>query len=125
MARVTVEDCIVKVPNRFDLVMLASQRARDISAGAKETVKRDNDKGPVVALREIAEGTLKLPELEDSLVRGLQRHVVYEEDDEEELESELLLSRETAAEMAAGMAAASAAADEDVDSSAETDEEDR
>ena len=58
MARVTVEDCVLKVPNRFDLVMLASQRARDIASGAPETVARDNDKNPVIALREIAEGNI-------------------------------------------------------------------
>ena len=60
MARVTVEDCVLKVPNRFDLVMFASQRARDIASGAPETVARDNDKNPVIALREIAEEALKI-----------------------------------------------------------------
>ena len=104
MARVTVEDCILKVPNRFDLVMLASQRARDISAGARETVDRDNDKGPVVALREIAEETLDLDELQDSLVRGLQRHVVFE--DEEEDEAELILTNEGEVEVGSQPAAA-------------------
>ncbi|MDJ0951306.1 MAG: DNA-directed RNA polymerase subunit omega [Alphaproteobacteria bacterium] len=91
MARVTVEDCIIKIPNRFELVMRAAQRARDISAGAKETVERDNDKGPVVALREIAEGTLNLPDLEESLVRSLQKHIIFEDDEEEE-EAELILT---------------------------------
>jgi len=94
MARVTVEDCILKVPNRFDLVMLAAQRARDISAGAKETVDRDNDKGPVVALREIAGDTIELADLQDSLVRGLQKHVVFEDDEEEETEGDLILTSE-------------------------------
>lgn len=94
MARVTVEDCIVKVPNRFDLVMLASQRARDISSGERETVDRDNDKSPVIALREIAEDTLKLPELEESLIRGLQKHVILEDDDEDKGEAELILTNE-------------------------------
>lgn len=93
MARVTVEDCILKVPNRFDLVMLAAQRARDISAGARETVSRDNDKGPVVALREIAEETVDLGGLRDTLIRGLQRQVVFEDDDEED-EAELVLTSE-------------------------------
>ena len=58
MARVTVEDCVEKIPNRFELVMLAAQRARNISAGAELTIDRDNDKNPVVALREIAEGKI-------------------------------------------------------------------
>ena len=73
MARVTVEDCVVRVPNRFDLVMLASQRARDIASGAPETVARDNDKNPVIALREIAEDTLKLSDLQEKLILGLQK----------------------------------------------------
>ena len=64
MARVTVEDCVLKVPNRFELVLLASQRARNISRGEQLTIDRDNDKNPVVALREIAEETLALPDLE-------------------------------------------------------------
>jgi DNA-directed RNA polymerase subunit omega len=75
MARVTVEDCIVRVPNRFDLVMLAAQRARDVTAGAPLTVPRDNDKNPVVALREIADGTLNLDLLRHELVHGLRRHL--------------------------------------------------
>ena len=110
MARVTVEDCILKVPNRFELVMLAAQRARDISAGAKETVERDNDKGPVVALREIADDTLKLPELEESLVKGLQKHVLFEDDDEEEVEAELILTNEGEVEVTAAPAADKASA---------------
>ncbi|MGB0682870.1 MAG: DNA-directed RNA polymerase subunit omega [Magnetovibrionaceae bacterium] len=91
MARVTVEDCIVKVPNRFDLVMLAAQRARNISSGVELTVERDNDKNPVVALREIADQTVELDDLGDQLVRGLQRHV---ESDEPEDEAELLALQE-------------------------------
>lgn len=75
MARVTVEDCVVKIPNRFELVMLAAQRARYISAGAAITVEKDNDKNPVVALREIAEETIDLDELEEALIKGLQRFV--------------------------------------------------
>ena len=110
MARVTVEDCILKVPNRFELVMLAAQRARDISAGAKETVERDNDKGPVVALREIADSTLKLPELEESLVKGLQKHVMFEDDDEEEVEAELILNNEGEVEVGPAPAAEPASA---------------
>jgi len=86
MARVTVEDCVNKVPNRFDLVMLASQRARDISAGAALTVDRDNDKNPVVALREIADETVELDELEDSLVKGLQQFVEIDEPEDDEMD---------------------------------------
>lgn len=74
MARVTVEDCIVQVPNRFDLVMLAAQRARDISAGAPLMLDRDRDKNPVVALREIAESKMDLEVLRESIVKGLQKH---------------------------------------------------
>lgn len=83
MARITVEDCVVKVPNRFDLVMLSAQRARDISAGAPLTVDRDNDKNPVVALREIAEETVDLDHLRYELIHGLRRHVQIEEQPEE------------------------------------------
>jgi len=83
MARVTVEDCVTKVPNRFELVMLAAQRARAVSAGAQLTVERDNDKNPVVALREIADETIDLEDLEESLVRGLQKFVEMDEPEEE------------------------------------------
>lgn len=83
MARVTVEDCIIKVPNRFDLVMLAAQRARDISSGAALTIERDNDKNPVVALREIADSTIDLEAASDALVQGLRKHVETEEPVEE------------------------------------------
>src|ERR1700756_2175479 len=83
MARVTVEDCVLKVPNRFDLVMLAAQRARDVSAGAQLTLDRDNDKNPVVALREIADETIDLDSLRNNLVQGLQRNVEQDEPEEE------------------------------------------
>ena len=83
MARVTVEDCIDKVENRFDLVLLASHRARMISSGAPITVDRDNDKNPVVALREIADETIDLEGLRNNLVQGLQRHVEKDEPEEE------------------------------------------
>jgi len=73
MARVTVEDCIVQVPNRFELVLLASQRARNISRGEQITIDRDNDKNPVVALREIADQTVGLPGLEQDLIKSLSR----------------------------------------------------
>ena len=81
MARVTVEDCVDKVPNRFNLVLLAAQRAREISGGAELTIDRDRDKNPVVALREIADETVKPKELHESLVQSLQR-VLPEDDDE-------------------------------------------
>lgn len=73
MARVTVEDCVEKIPNRFELVMLAAQRARDISRGASINVDRDNDKNPVVALREIADEKIDIAALETELVKGQQR----------------------------------------------------
>ena len=85
MARVTVEDCIDKVNNRFELVMLASQRARSLSSGAELTVERDNDKNPVIALREIAESKIDLEEVKDFLVVGLQKHVISDEPDEDDL----------------------------------------
>lgn len=84
MARITVEDCVLKVPNRFDLVMLSAQRARDISAGAPLTVDRDNDKNPVVALREIADETVDLDHLRYELIHGLRRHVQIDDQPEEE-----------------------------------------
>ena len=87
MARVTVEDCVDKIPNRFDLVLLAAQRAREISGGAELTIDRDRDKNPVVALREIAETTVKPNELEESIVSSLQRVRIDEEDETEELSS--------------------------------------
>ena len=86
MARVTVEDCIEKIPNRYELLMVAAQRAKDISSGAPITVSRDNDKNTVVALREIAEETVSIEELQKSLVMGLQKYVEVEEPEEEELE---------------------------------------
>ena len=86
MARVTVEDCVDKIPNRYELLMVAAQRAKDISAGAPITVARDNDKNPVVALREIADETVSIEELQKSLVMGLQKYVEVEEPEEEELE---------------------------------------
>lgn len=81
MARVTVEDCVDKIPNRFDLVLLAAQRAREISGGAELTIDRDRDKNPVVALREIADETVRPKNLRESLVGSLQR-VQVEDDDE-------------------------------------------
>lgn len=84
MARVTVEDCIVKIPNRFELAMTAAQRARDLSAGAKETVERDNDKPPVIALREIAEETIEIDKLQEAMIAGLQKHRPIEDVEEDE-----------------------------------------
>ncbi|HZA66640.1 MAG TPA: DNA-directed RNA polymerase subunit omega [Geminicoccaceae bacterium] len=85
MARITVEDCVTRVPNRFELVMLAAQRARDVSAGASLTVDRDNDKNPVIALREIAEGTVELDHLRYELIHGLRRHVEIEDQPDDDL----------------------------------------
>ena len=89
MARVTVEDCVLKIPNRFDLVMLAAQRARDVSSGASLTVERDNDKNPVVALREIADETIDIENLAESLIQGMQRHVEVDEPEEDAAEFDL------------------------------------
>jgi len=81
MARVTVEDCVDKIPNRFDLVLFAAQRARQISGGAELTMDRDRDKNPVVALREIAEETVFPANLEESVIQGLQRVQIDDEDE--------------------------------------------
>lgn len=86
MARVTVEDCVDKIPNRYELLMVASQRAKDIGSGSPITVSKDNDKNPVIALREIADETISIEELQKSLVMGLQKYVEVEEPEEEELE---------------------------------------
>ena len=87
MARVTVEDCIDKIPNRFDLVLAAAQRARNISTGNPLTIDRDNDKNPVVALREIADETIDPDKLRDDIVNGLQKLTNNEfvEDEEDEM----------------------------------------
>ncbi len=82
MARVTVEDCIEKVENRFDLVLLAAHRARMISSGAQITVPRDNDKNPVVALREIGDGTLPPEDLREDMIHSLQKYVEVDEPEE-------------------------------------------
>jgi DNA-directed RNA polymerase subunit omega len=89
MARVTVEDCIDKVENRFELVLLASHRARMISAGSQITVERDNDKNPVVALREVADETISPQDLKEELIHSLQK---YTEVDEPEPESVPLIA---------------------------------
>ena len=121
MARVTVEDCVIKVPNRFDLVMLASQRARDIASGAPETVARDNDKNPVIALREIAEDTLKLPDLQEKLVLGLQKE--KPQDDLEE-DSEALDALKEESAILATVESLQAAARETKESREEADADD-
>ena len=79
MARITVEDCVTRVPNRFELVMLAAQRARDVSAGAPLSIERDNDKNPVVSLREIADSTISPEDLREELVHSLQKFVEVDE----------------------------------------------
>ena len=114
MARVTVEDCIDKLPNRFELVLLAAHRARSISQGAPITVERDNDKNPVVALREIADETVNLDGLRESLVKGLQRQVEVDEPEEEILE---VMADEAALAQAmmAGAAQAAEAAEDEVE----------
>ena len=87
MARVTVEDCVDKIPNRFDLVLLAAQRARQISGGGELTIDRDRDKNPVVALREIAEQTVKPEQLREALVSNLQRVQMDDDDAVDEMGS--------------------------------------
>ena len=85
MARVTVEDCVDKVPNRFDLVMLDAHRARSVADGAPITIERDNDKNPVVALREIAEETLGVEELREQAIESNQRHIEVDEPQEDNM----------------------------------------
>lgn len=117
MARVTVEDCVEKVPNRFELVMVASQRSREISAGAEPKVDRDNDKNPVVALREIADERVLPAELHASLVQSLQRHVEVDEPEEDGFDA-MASNPEfagIAGQMSEQMAAAAGMAIEDVE----------
>jgi DNA-directed RNA polymerase subunit omega len=102
MARVTVEDCVLKIPNRFELVMLASQRAREISSGAQEAVTRDNDKNPVIALREIAEEKVPFDDIREALVSGLQKHLP-EEDHEADLDENETLAIQSAIAAETGM----------------------
>ena len=117
MARVTVEDCVVKVPNRFELVLLAAQRAREITSGAPLSIDRDDDKNPVVALREIADETVALDHLKSSVVRGMQKHVEIDEPEEShELELDTALF---------GVGApAGALMDEELDTEVDADAED-
>ncbi|MEJ5018817.1 DNA-directed RNA polymerase subunit omega [Ochrobactrum vermis] len=108
MARVTVEDCVDKVENRFELVLLAGHRARQISQGAQITIDRDNDKNPVVALREIADETLSPDDLKEDLIHSLQKHV---EVDEPEAAAPAQIAAASSEEVAEGIAEA---AEEDV-----------
>lgn len=110
MARVTVEDCILKVPNRFDLVLLAAQRARELSSGAAPAVERENDKNPVIALREIAEEAIDIDELREKLVFGLQRHVEVDEPEDDSMSILAAAEKEWAG--IAGDTATGAAADD-------------
>ncbi len=131
MARVTVEDCVEKVPNRFELVLLASHRSRDLSSGAPLSIDRDNDRNPVVALREIADETIAIDGLRDALIRGLQKHVELDEPEEDMLElmsSEELLGAAgmltgESDEAPAAHAAADAESGEATDDSGETPED--
>ena len=93
MARVTVEDCVDKVPNRFELVMLAAHRAREISAGAPITVNRDNDKNPVVSLREIADETQQADDLRERMIESNQTQIEVDEPEEDNMS--LLMGAET------------------------------
>ena len=89
MSRVTVEDCVTVIPNRFDLVMLAAQRGKELSAGAPLTVARERDKNPVVALREIAERTVSPEALQEGIIRSMQCHYTNDDADEKDIESVL------------------------------------
>ncbi len=118
MARVTVEDCVIQVPNRFDLVMLAAHRARALTSGAELTVERDRDKNPVVALREIAEQKLDLGNLNEALIKNLQKRV---EPDRPEEEVTDLMASEQQNWINASMGAED---DDDLDGEAEMGDED-
>jgi DNA-directed RNA polymerase subunit omega len=96
MARVTVEDCVKIVPSRFDLVLIAAQRARELASGASITVDRDNDKDPVIALREIAEKTVDVDDLKETKIRTLQRYVERDEPEEDDLSMEMASRQLTA-----------------------------
>lgn len=97
MARVTVEDCVTKISNRFDLVLVAAQRARQLSSGTPPLVERDNDKNPVIALREIAEDKVVPEDMRESLIYSMQRHVEVDEPEEDDL-SLLAVGRKAAEE---------------------------
>lgn len=120
MARVTVEDCVEKIPNRFELVLMAAQRARKIGSGAPLTIDRDNDKNTVVSLREIAEETVNLDEIKEGFIKSHQRIVSYDEDESIDLMDG---EKEWAemAEAASGMYAEDVVEDEAEDEAGEPD----
>lgn len=122
MARVTVEDCVLLVPNRFELVMMSAHRAREISSGAQLQVDRDRDKNPVVALREIADQKIELEGLKEALIKGFQRRL--ESDTSEEELKELLAEEQKWATAAAAMAEGMAKANMDADEADEDEEDD-
>jgi DNA-directed RNA polymerase subunit omega len=126
MARVTVEDCVLKIPNRFKLVMMAAQRSRELSVGGEPTLDRDNDKNPVVALREIADETVPLDELENAVVEGLQRNIdvdeLAEEEDEDILQVTEALNELAGLDEGAEEMTADAPADASADSEAASDD---
>ena len=121
MARVTVEDCVTRIPNRFDLVMIAARRARDISAGALLSVERDNDKNPVVALREIADAAIDLNGLHDEMIRNFQKHVEVDEPQAELME--LTATPEDLSALANAGAKPAAIAEDDLEDDLEGEEE--
>lgn len=128
MARVTVEDCIISVPNRFELVLLAAKRARELAAGAPLTVLRDNDKNPVVALREISEETVDTNQLREGLIKSMQRNMFFSQESnltEEEREAFDMTMLQNSAEGSGGeeMDDDESVEEEDSDSD-HTDEED-
>lgn len=96
MARVTVEDCVERVPNRFEIVLLAARRSREIAAGAMLTVDRDNDKNPVVSLREIGDGTIDIETLRNNLIHSLQRRVEIDEPEDDNMAALMSASSEWA-----------------------------
>jgi DNA-directed RNA polymerase subunit omega len=119
MARVTVEDCVTKVPNRFELVLLAGERAKELSMGAQPTLDRDNDKNTVIALREIEEGTVPVEVIKDNFVSGLQKNVRHTEKEEDEADI-LAVDAELAGELGEDFAYISeAAASQEADSVSE------
>ena len=118
MARVTVEDCVERIPNRFELVMLAAKRSREISSGSVLTVERDDDKNPVCALREIADETVPLDELREELVRGLQKHIEVDEPEEDD-EIEMMTAASLANEAGMDVSGSSSIEDRNSDYSSE------
>ncbi len=113
MARVTVEDCIEVIPNRFDLVLAAGQRARQISSGAQLTIDRDNDKNPVVSLREIADGTVSPDQLREAIILNNQR--VIDGNDEDDAPEDISMAASAEAMRLAATQPARAAPDDDGD----------